>query len=207
MFTKKIKNGIIYVEKFFVPGNLNIGAFVLEKILAHKDRVALVVDRETDKVVVGEPGEVQISGPTVVVEGYIGKDKKDDFDEEGYYKTGDIAYYYEEGYFFIVDRIKEIIKYKAWQVPPSELEGLLQHPAVKEAGVIGAPDILAGELPTAFVVKQPGFQVTKQEIAEYINKQVAPWKRLRGGVIFVNEIPKTPSGKILRRKLLALLSK
>ncbi|CAH2254762.1 4-coumarate--CoA ligase 1-like [Pararge aegeria] len=193
------------------------GAVCREMELAHKEgsvgqivlgMIIKVVDPETNKIVgVGEPGEVRISGPTIF-DGYIGKDKKDDFDEEGFYKTGDIAYYDKEGYFFIVDRIKEIIKYKAWQVAPSELEGLLlQHPAVKEAGVTGAPDILAGELPTAFVVKQPGFQVTKQEIIAYITEQVAPWKRLRGGVIFVDEIPKTPSGKILRRKLRALLPK
>ncbi|XP_052737700.1 uncharacterized protein LOC112052981 [Bicyclus anynana] len=165
-----------------------------------------VVDPETNKVLgVGEPGEVRMSGPAVF-DGYIGKDKKDDFDEAGFYKTGDIAYYDKDGYFYIVDRIKEIIKYKAWQVPPSELEGiLLQHPAVKEAGVTGTPDLLAGELPTAFVVKQQGAIVTEKEIVDYISDKVAPWKRLRGGVIFVDEVPKTPSGKILRRKLKALL--
>ncbi|XP_034838793.1 luciferin 4-monooxygenase-like isoform X1 [Maniola hyperantus] len=167
-----------------------------------------VVDPETNKLVgVSEPGEVRISGP-VIFDGYIGKDKKEDFDEEGFYKTGDIAYYDKDGFFYIVDRIKEIIKYKAWQVPPSELEGLLlQHPAVKDAGVTGAPDLLAGELPTAFIVKQPDVRVTEQEIVSYITEKVAPWKRLRGGVIFVDEIPKTPSGKILRRKLRQLLSK
>ncbi|XP_052737716.1 luciferin 4-monooxygenase-like [Bicyclus anynana] len=165
-----------------------------------------VVDPETNKILgVGEPGEVRISGPAVF-DGYIGKDKKDDFDEEGFYKTGDIAYYDKDGYFYIVDRIKEIIKYKAWQVPPSELEGLLlQHPSIKEAGVTGTPDLLAGELPTAFVVKQQDAKVTEQEIIDYISDKVAPWKKLRGGVIFVDEVPKTPSGKILRRKLKALL--
>ncbi|XP_032527004.2 uncharacterized protein LOC116777513 [Danaus plexippus] len=155
----------------------------------------------------GEPGEVRIKGLTLF-EGYVRKDMKNEFDEEGFYKTGDIAYYDEDGYFFIVDRIKELIKYKAWQVAPSELEGLiLKHPAVKDVGVTGVPDELAGELPTAFVVKQPNSTVTEQDIIKHVANKVAPWKRLRGGVIFLNEIPKTPSGKILRRKLLSLLPK
>ncbi|XP_050362013.1 uncharacterized protein LOC126781197 [Nymphalis io] len=167
-----------------------------------------IADPETNKTLgCGEPGEVRIKG-LIIFGGYVGRDMQNDFDAEGFYKTGDIAYYDEDGYFYIVDRIKELIKYKGWQVTPSELEAvILQHPAVKDAGVTGAPDTLAGELPTAFVVKQTDAKITEQEIIDYVSDKVAPWKRLRGGVIFLKEIPKTASGKILRRELQALLSK
>ncbi|CAH2102457.1 unnamed protein product [Euphydryas editha] len=167
-----------------------------------------VVNPDTNKTLgCGEPGEIRIKG-LAVFQGYVGKDLQDIVDDEGYYKTGDIAYYDEDGYFYIVDRIKELIKYKGWQVTPTELETvILQHPAVKDAGVTGAPDTLAGELPTAFVVKQPGAKVIEQDIIDFVANKVAPWKKLRGGVLFVDEIPKTPSGKILRRKLQELLSK
>ncbi|CAH0727344.1 unnamed protein product, partial [Brenthis ino] len=170
--------------------------------------IAKIVDPETNKILgCNEPGEVCIKGP-VLFEGYIGRDMKNEFDNDGFYKTGDIAYYDEDGYFYIVDRIKEIIKYKAWQVSPSELEAIiLQHPAVKDVGVTGAPDTLAGQLPTAFVVKQPNANVTEQEIIDFVSDKVSPWKKLRGGVIFLKEIPKTASGKILRRKLQTLLPK
>ncbi|XP_026493694.2 uncharacterized protein LOC113398949 [Vanessa tameamea] len=167
-----------------------------------------ISDPNTNKTLgCGEPGEVRVKG-LVLFEGYVGRDMQNDYDAEGFYKTGDIAYYDQDGYFYIVDRIKELIKYKGWQVTPSELEAvILQHPDVKDAGVTGAPDTLAGELPTAFVVKQANAKVTEQEIIDYVSDKVAPWKRLRGGVIFLKEIPKTASGKILRRELQALLSK
>ncbi|XP_073957644.1 luciferin 4-monooxygenase-like isoform X2 [Choristoneura fumiferana] len=159
-----------------------------------------IVDVETRKTLgPGQPGEVCLNG-VVLFDGYIGKAKNDDFDEDGFYRSGDIAYYDEEGYFFIIDRIKELIKYKAWQVSPAEIEAvLLEHPAVRDAGVTGVPDPLAGELPTAFVVKQPSHEVTEKDLINFVASKVSPWKQLRGGVRFVNEIPKTGSGKILRR--------
>ncbi|XP_063395316.1 uncharacterized protein LOC134680171 [Cydia fagiglandana] len=168
--------------------------------------VIKVVDIESRKVLgPGEPGEVCVNG-VVLFDGYIGQPKSDYFDDDGFYRTGDIAYYDQDGYFFIIDRLKELIKYKAWQVSPAEIEGvLLKHPAVKDAGVIGAPDPLSGELPTAFVVKQPGAEVTENDIIEFVSLEVSPWKRLRGGVRFVSEIPKTGSGKILRRVLREML--
>ncbi|XP_050681325.1 luciferin 4-monooxygenase-like isoform X2 [Leptidea sinapis] len=161
-----------------------------------------VVDPDTGKLLgCREAGEVCVKG-AVLFQGYIGILPNTLFDDEGFYKTGDIAYYDEDGYFYIVDRIKELIKYNAWQVSPSELEALLlQHAHIKDVGVVGAPDPKAGELPTAFVVKQPNSIITETEIVDYVKSKVASWKHLRGGVIFVNEIPKNPSGKILRRKL------
>ncbi|CAG9796552.1 unnamed protein product [Diatraea saccharalis] len=165
-----------------------------------------VVDVETRNILgPNKPGEVCVKGLSLF-DGYVGKERGDDYDEDGYFKTGDVAYYDEEGYFFIVDRIKELIKYKAWQVSPSELESiLLLHPSVKDCGVIGIPDSTAGELPTAFIVKKDGSSVTEKEIVDFVTTKVSPWKRLRGGVIFIEEIPKTGSGKILRRNLRAMV--
>ncbi|KOB74983.1 Luciferin 4-monooxygenase [Operophtera brumata] len=161
-----------------------------------------IVDVET-RTVLGpnQPGEVCVKGP-VLFQGYCGKDLGEDLDSEGFYCSGDVAYYDEDGYFFIVDRIKELIKYKAGQVAPSELEAILrQHHGVKDAAVIGTPDPLAGELPTAFVVKMAGVSVTEKELIDFVGSKVSSWKKLRGGVRFVEEIPKNGSGKILRRKL------
>ncbi|XP_063822002.1 uncharacterized protein LOC135072009 [Ostrinia nubilalis] len=166
-----------------------------------------IVDIETRKILgPNEQGEVCVKGP-VLFAGYIGKDMSEYFDEDGYYRTGDVAYYDDEGFFFITDRLKELIKYKAWQVAPSELEAvILQHPKVKDVGVIGTPDQLAGELPTAFVVKKSE-ELTEKEVIDFVASKVSPWKYLRGGVRFIEEVPKNGSGKILRRLLRDLLKK
>ncbi|XP_049876868.1 uncharacterized protein LOC126374335 [Pectinophora gossypiella] len=172
--------------------------------------IVKVVDTESRKILPpNQPGEVCLKG-AALFGGYIGHNVtgSDDYDEEGFFKTGDIAYYDDEGFFFIVDRIKDLIKYKSWQVGPSELEAvLLQHPEVKDAAVIGVPDSLAGELPLAFIIKQPGSNVNEKEIINFVEPKVSPWKRLRGGVRFVSEIPKNGSGKILRRQLRELIAK
>nr|CAB3510143.1 unnamed protein product [Spodoptera littoralis] len=170
--------------------------------------IVKIADIETGKALgPRQEGEVRVKGATLFG-GYIGKNLKDELDEEGFFKTGDICYYDEEGYFFFVDRIKELIKYKAGQVAPSELEAiLLQHPGVKDVGVIGKPDPMVGELPTAFVVKMPGSTVTDKELVDFVADKVSSWKQLRGGVYFVEDIPKTPSGKILRRILRDYLKK
>uniref|UniRef100_A0A2A4J232 Luciferin 4-monooxygenase n=1 Tax=Heliothis virescens TaxID=7102 RepID=A0A2A4J232_HELVI len=172
----------------------------LGKVVA--GNIVKIVDVETGKTLgPNQEGEVCVKGPTLFA-GYIGKNLKDEQDEEGFFKTGDICYYDEDGYFYFVDRIKELIKYKAGQVAPSELEAiLLQHPGVKDVGVTGKPDELAGELPAAFVVKFPESTVTERELVDFVAGKVSSWKQLKGGVYFVDEIPKTPSGKILRRVL------
>ncbi|XP_063835883.1 uncharacterized protein LOC135085031 [Ostrinia nubilalis] len=170
--------------------------------------VMKVVDIDT-RVPLGpnQPGEICVKGP-MVMKGYVGKDRKADFDDEGFYMSGDVGYYDEDGSFYIVDRMKELIKYKALQVAPAEIEALLlEHPAVRDAGVVGVPDKSAGEVPLAFVARQPGARVTGEEIQQFVAERLSNPKRLRGGVRFVEAIPKNPSGKILRKELKKMINR
>jgi len=105
----------------------------------------------------------------------------------------------EQGFFFIVDRVKELIKYNAYQVAPAELEALLlQHPAVADVAVIGSPDDAAGEVPKAFVVRKG--EVTADELMDWVAERVSPTKKIRR-VEFIDAIPKSAAGKLLRRVL------
>ena len=133
--------------------------------------------------------------------GYLNNDKatKHCIDEDGWFHTGDIGYADEDGYFYIVDRVKELIKYKGYQVAPAELEALLvSHEAIADAAVIPSPDEEAGEIPKAFVVLKG--EVTAEEIMAWVASEVAPHKKIRK-LDIVDEIPKSASGKILRRVL------
>ena len=127
---------------------------------------------------------------------------KQAIDPSGWFHTGDIVYYDEDGDFFVVDRLKELIKVKGSQVSPTELEDLiLRHPAVADVAVIGVPDDYAGELPRAYVVKKPGTSMNEEELKSFLHSKVAPYKQLKGGVHFVESIPKSHTGKSLRREL------
>ena len=121
---------------------------------------------------------------------------------DGWLHSGDIAYYDELGRFYIVDRLKELIKVKGFQVPPAELEDLLRsHPDVLDVCVIGISDERSGELPLAFIVRKPESSLTEEMIHSLVNEHVVEYKRLSGGIKFIDSIPKTASGKILRRNL------
>jgi acyl-CoA synthetase (AMP-forming)/AMP-acid ligase II len=147
-----------------------------------------------------EQGEVWIRGPQVM-RGYLNKPDATaaTIDSDGWLHSGDIGYADEDSYFFIVDRLKELIKYKGYQVAPAELEAiLLTHPAVSDAAVIPSPDEETGEVPKAFVVL--GREASPDEIMEFVAGKVAPQKKIRLLEV-VDEIPKSPSGKILRRVL------
>jgi acyl-CoA synthetase (AMP-forming)/AMP-acid ligase II len=120
---------------------------------------------------------------------------------DGWMRTGDIGYFDSDGCVYLVDRLKEMIKYKGLQVSPAELEDTLQsHSAVLEAAVVGTPDEMAGEIPTAFVVRRQGAAVDAQELLEYVAARVAPHKKIRA-VEFVDQLPKSPTGKVLRMQL------
>lgn len=129
-----------------------------------------IVDPETGEVLGPyQRGELQFKGNTVM-KGYIGDviATQNTIDSNGWLHTGDIGYVDNDGEFFIVDRLKELIKYKAFQVPPAEIEGiLLQHPGISDAGVVGLPDERAGELPLAFVVRQDK-NITEKEIIDFV---------------------------------------
>jgi acyl-CoA synthetase (AMP-forming)/AMP-acid ligase II len=160
-----------------------------------------IVDIGTDDdVEAGERGELLVRGPQVM-KGYLNNPEATahTIDDDGWLHTGDIARVDEDGRFWIVDRLKELIKYKGYQVAPAELEALLlNHPSIADAAVIGVPDEEAGEVPKAFVVSKTA--ITPEEIAAWVASHVAPYKRLRA-VELLDEIPKSPSGKILRRVL------
>ncbi|ETN86319.1 AMP-binding enzyme [Necator americanus] len=144
----------------------------------------------------GELGEICIRGPTVMY-GYFGKpEMTQKCIKDGWMYTGDIGYVDDDGYLFIVDRLKELIK-----VSPTELERILQaHPLISDAAVVGVPDSIKGELPKAFVIRKSD-NLSAEEVKSFLKEKVSPYKQLSGGVEFVEEIPKLPSGKVLRRLL------
>jgi len=170
--------------------------------------IAKIVDPETGaECGVDQRGELWLNGPNKM-KGYLNNPKATALTiyKDGFLHTGDIAYTDKDGNYYIVDRLKELIKYKGFQVAPAELEGLLlTHPDIADVAVVGKPDLEAGELPTAFVVIKKGRTLYEKDIYTFVGKKVAPHKKLRGGIVVVEAIPKSPSGKILRRILRAKL--
>eukprot|EP01113_Clastostelium_recurvatum_P036216 TRINITY_DN5135_c0_g1_i4.p1 TRINITY_DN5135_c0_g1~~TRINITY_DN5135_c0_g1_i4.p1 ORF type:complete len:532 (+),score=167.90 TRINITY_DN5135_c0_g1_i4:8-1603(+) len=166
--------------------------------------VAKIVDPTTGKSLgVNQDGELWLAGPNIM-QGYYDNPEATahTIDKDGFLHTGDIARVDFHGVYYIVDRLKELVKYKGYQVAPAELEGILiSHPLILDAAVIGKPDLEAGELPLAFVVLKPGAKLREDEVIEFAASKTAPAKRLRGGVQFIDVIPKSAAGKILRRLL------
>ena len=165
-----------------------------------------VVDVESGRdCTQGEDGELWIRGPQIM-KGYLNQPEEtaECIDSDSWYHTGDVGYVDEDGYFFIVDRVKELIKYKAMQVSPAELEDLLvTHPAILDTAVIPSPDEEAGEIPKAIVVLKDADLANDEmaeEIMSFVADNVAPHKRIRI-LDFADHIPKSASGKILRRVL------
>ena len=162
-----------------------------------------IVDPDTDEdQPFGERGELWVRGPQVM-KGYLNNPDATaaTLDSDGWLHTGDVAIIDEDHHMTIVDRVKELIKYNGFQVPPAELEALLvTHPEVNDVAVIGIPDESAGELPKAFIVRSPGSAVSAEDLQAFVAEHVASYKQIRL-VEFVEEIPKSASGKILRRLL------
>ncbi|KAJ8951647.1 hypothetical protein NQ318_012318 [Aromia moschata] len=163
-----------------------------------------VVDLETGKLCgPNEKGELRVK-TDYVMNGYYGRDSSDSFDSDGWLRTGDIVYYDEEQCFFVVDRIKEMLKYKSWHVPPAMIEQIIvSHPAVNRAVVIGLPNEEDGDHPMALVMVNPMFNgdVHPEDIEIFVAERVPDRMKLRGGVKFIDSIPLTPSGKVKRRNI------
>ncbi|XP_065192124.1 uncharacterized protein LOC135823207 [Sycon ciliatum] len=161
------------------------------------------LDGEKRSLSAHENGEVCVRGPQVF-QGYLNRPEAtaEMLDSDGWLHTGDIGHYDEDGHFFIVDRLKELIKVKGYQVAPAELEAeLLHHPDIADAAAIGVPHERFGEAPRAFVVRRPGSDITEETVAEFISSRLASYKHLVGGVEFMDQLPKSPAGKLLRHVL------
>jgi 4-coumarate--CoA ligase len=161
----------------------------------------------TTEVPTGTEGEIWLSGPNIF-KGYWRNPAAtaQSITPDRYYRTGDIGYIDSSKNIYITDRVKELIKYNGFQVAPAQLEGLLLgHPAVNDVAVIGVySEQRATELPRAYIVPAQGVKTGKKlegEVSEWLNGRVAPHKRLRGGIVWVDEIPKSAAGKVLRRVL------
>ncbi|CAH8333022.1 unnamed protein product [Eruca vesicaria subsp. sativa] len=163
------------------------------------DVEARIVDPDTGRFLgTNQTGELWLKGPSIS-KGYFKNQEatSETFNREGWLKTGDLCYIDDDGFLYIVDRLKELIKYKGYQVAPAELEALLiTHPDILDAAVIPT-------IPMAYVTRKPESNLSEKQVIDFISKQVAPYKKIRK-VAFINSIPKTPSGKILRKDLIKL---
>ncbi|KAJ1969156.1 hypothetical protein IWQ62_000803 [Dispira parvispora] len=171
---------------------------------------AKIIDEDGKELGVNQPGELCLRGPNITL-GYLNNPEanRNAFLPDGFMRTGDVVYADENGTFYMYDRIKELIKYKGFQVAPAELEALLlSHPKVDDVVVVGAYDEeQVTEVPRAYVVLRgqrvpddlKEYQATAKELSDFVNEKVASHKKLRGGVEFIKEVPKSPSGKTLRR--------
>lgn len=151
-------------------------------------------------------GELLFRGPQIM-NGYFNNAKatNDAITQDGWLRSGDMGYYDDNGHLYVTDRLKELIKVKGFQVAPAELEALLRdHPSVADAAVVAVSHDKYGEVPRAFVVQKTDTNtklVTESELQAYVKEHAAKYKQLLGGIIFLEQIPKTATGKILRRKL------
>ena len=183
-----------------------------------------IVDDDGRRLGEGENGEVLVWRKKPFL-GYFEDEQatSDAFDDEGYFRTGDVGHFDEDGFLYLVDRKKEFIKYNGLQLAPAELEGILiEHPAIANVCVVGIPDEECVDLPAAVVVKKADYQLTEETVKQLISgksraggsiqknlfekilvfvDRLADFKQLRGGVYFVDEMPMTPSGKVARRSV------
>lgn len=167
---------------------------------------AKIVDPDSGRALaVNQTGELWLRGPSVM-KGYFNNPEAtvSTLTPDGWLKTGDLCYFDEDGFLFVVDRLKELIKYKGYQVPPAELEALLlTHPNIANAAVIPFPDKEVGQFPMAYVVRKAGSSLSENQVMDFVATQVAPYKRIRR-VAFVDSIPTNASGKILRKDLIKI---
>lgn len=164
-------------------------------------KIVSIENNNTHGLDVNQTGEVWIKGPNVML-GYLDNEKatNETITDDGWLRSGDIGHYDEHGLIYISDRCKELIKVNANQVAPAELEALLRnHPAIADAVVIGVSHPSCGEVPRAFVVLRKGSSVAAEKLQEFVAGHVARHKQITGGIFFLDSIPKTATGKILRK--------
>ncbi|KAE8713753.1 4-coumarate--CoA ligase-like 4 [Hibiscus syriacus] len=152
-------------------------------------------------------GELWLRGPAIM-QRYLNNVEATamTIDKDGWLRTGDIVCFDEDGYLYLSDRLKEIIKYNGYQIAPADLEAILiSHPEILDAAVTAENDDVFGEIPVAFVVRRHGIPLTEEAVKDFVAKQVAPYKKIRK-VVFTSSIPKSAAGKILRRELRKLLN-
>jgi long-chain acyl-CoA synthetase len=163
-----------------------------------------IVDGNGDDVAQGEPGELIMRGPQFMTGYWKNPQATADVMRDGWYYSGDIVRADADNFYYVLDRSKEMIKYKGFPVAPAEVESvLLEHAAVRDCGVVAKPDAVAGEIPCAFVVMREGYAASDaldQELRAFVADRLAHHKQPRE-IRFVDAIPRTPSGKILRREL------
>lgn len=184
-----------------VPGNTKY-ASIGSPASATRAKIVRINDDSGVGLGANETGELWVKGPQNML-GYLNNQKAtDETLIDGWIRTGDIAYYDEDGFFYITDRLKELIKVKGFQVAPAELEEILRsHPDVSDAAVVGIPHPKTAEAPRAFVVKQTGSQIMEEDIQKFVADKVVEYKQLTGGVHFIDAIPKNATGKIMRREI------
>ncbi|MGW7385911.1 4-coumarate--CoA ligase family protein [Streptomyces sp. NPDC054794] len=173
------------------------------RLIAGTEMRIVSLDEPGKDLGIGETGEILIRGPQIM-KGYLGRPEATAamIDTDGWLHTGDVGHVDADGWLFVVDRVKELIKYKGFQVAPAELEALLlTHPGIADAAVIGVYNEDNNEVPHAYVVRQPtATDLTESEVMMHVAERVAPYKRVRQ-VTFVDGVPRAASGKILRREL------
>ncbi|MET9070740.1 4-coumarate--CoA ligase family protein [Streptomyces sp. NPDC004232] len=177
------------------------------RLVAGTEMRIVSLDDPGKDLAAGEPGEILIRGPQVM-KGYLGRPDATTalIDADGWLHTGDVGHVDADGWLYVVDRVKELIKYKGFQVAPAELEALLlTHPGIADAAVVGSCNEDGNEVPHAFVVRRADAaeDLTENEIMLYVAERVAPYKRVRR-ITFLDTVPRAASGKILRRELRAL---
>ncbi|MET9146728.1 MULTISPECIES: 4-coumarate--CoA ligase family protein [unclassified Streptomyces] len=172
------------------------------KLIAGTEMRIVALDDPARDLGPGEAGEILVRGPQVM-KGYLGRPEETAalIDADGWLHTGDVGRVDADGWLFVVDRVKELIKYKGYQVAPAELEALLlTHPDIADAAVVGTRDDDGNEIPHAHVVRGPAAGLSEEAVMRYVAERVAPYKRVRR-VTFTDTVPRAASGKILRRQL------
>lgn len=161
-----------------------------------------IVDIDTEELLgPNQKGEIRVKSPSLML-GYYQADASSCFDNDGFLKTGDLGFFDEDECLYVVERFKEMFKYLSWHIVPTAIEAvLMEHPAIAEAVAFGIPKKEEGEVPAACVTLKQGLCTTVSHIDAFVTERVSDRERLRGGIFIVDNLPKTPSGKIIRSEV------